>query len=115
MSEASPSADGRIPLFITAKPPHARRQDLVLILTGNTAPPPGYAIVRHVDAAAVAQEGHCPCCRTPSDLVTALRQLFLERVRGEAEFAGVVIDGPQSLVEQATTDPLVAARYETQR
>ncbi len=111
MSEVSPNSDGRIPLLVIVEPPSARRQGLVLILTGNAAAPSGYAIVRHADAAAVAQEGHCPCCRTPSDLVTALRQLFLERVRGETAFSGIVIEGGDAIAAQIAADPLLAARY----
>ncbi len=111
MSEASTKADGRIPLVVAAEPPRAQRSGLVLILTDDSAPPPGYAIVRHADAAAVAQEGHCPCCRTPSDLVTTLRQLFLERVRGETAFSGIVIEGGDAIAAQIAADPLLAARY----
>jgi hypothetical protein len=86
---------------------------MALILTGKAAvPPPGYAVVRHAEAAAIAEASGCACCRVPSDLVTALRQLFLERVRGDTNFAGLVIEGDPALIEPALADPLVAARYE---
>jgi hypothetical protein len=49
-------------------------------LTGTAPAPPGFAVVRHADAAAVAQSGVCSCCRVPSGLTTVLRQLFLDRV-----------------------------------
>jgi hypothetical protein len=75
--------------------------------------PPGVAVVRHADAAAVAQSGACRCCRVPSGLTTVLRQLFLERVRGEAEFDAVVVAANhETAIAEAMSDPLVAARYE---
>jgi hypothetical protein len=73
----------RIPLWVTADPSPAERPDMALILTSKAAAPPGYAVIRHAEGAAVAEAGGCACCRVPSDLVTALRQLCLERVRGE--------------------------------
>jgi G3E family GTPase len=106
-------SDGmRIPLSATSVPGPAARLGTILILTGDTAPPPGYAAIRHAEAAAAAQQGGCACCRIPSDLVTLLRQLFLERVRGETAFDAVVIEGAPQLAEAALSDPLVAARYE---
>ena len=48
--------------------------------------------------------GGCACCRVPSDLVTLLRQLFLERVRGEIAFDEVVIEGNRKSVEAAMDD-----------
>ena len=105
------SGGERIPLSATSKPKPARRSGTVLVLTGNTAPPAGYVAIRHAEAAAVAQQGGCACCRVPSDLVTLLRRLFLERVRGEMLFDEVVIEGGLSLIEEAMADPLVRARY----
>jgi hypothetical protein len=105
------SGGERIPIWIAADPPHVGRQDTVLVVTGDAEPQAGYAAIRHAEAAALAQQGGCACCRVPSDLVTLLRQLFLERVRGETVFDAVVIDGNRKLIEQAMTDPLVAARY----
>lgn len=108
------SDDGRIPLWIAEPPTRAPRQGLALIMTSDTKPPPGYAIVRHAEAAAIAEAGGCACCRVPSDLVTMLRRLFLERVRGETHFAGLVVEGAPALIELALADPLIAARYEYQ-
>src|SRR6266446_7199876 len=105
------SDTGRIPLWITANPSPADGPDIALILTNKAAPPEGYAIVRHADAAALAQAGSCACCRAPSDLVTMLRQLFLKRVRGEMAFTGIVVEGTPALIEPALADPLIAARY----
>jgi G3E family GTPase len=102
----------RIPLWIAADPPRAGRQGMVLVVTGDTVPAAGYVAVRHAERAAIAQHDGCACCRVPSDLVTLLRQLFLELVRGETVFAEVVIAGSLKLAEAAMTDPLVAARYE---
>jgi hypothetical protein len=106
------SDDGRIPLWIAEAPMRAPRRGLALILTSEAEPPPGYAIVRHAEAAAIAEAGGCACCRVPSDLVTMLRRLFLERVRGETSFVGLVVEGAPALIEPALADPLIAARYE---
>jgi G3E family GTPase len=108
------SGDDRIPLWVSGEPPRVGRQDTVLVVTGDAEPPAGYAAIRHAEAAAVAQQGGCACCSVPSDLVTLLRQLFLERVRGETVFDAVVIAGSPQLAEAAMTDPLVAARYALQ-
>jgi G3E family GTPase len=105
------SGDDRIPLWVSSEPPRVGRQQTVLVVTGDAEPPVGYGAIRHAEAAAVAQQGGCACCRVPSDLVTLLRKLFLERVRGETVFDAVVIAGSPQLAEAAMTDPLVAARY----
>jgi hypothetical protein len=115
---ASMSGSGRIPVWTADTAPRAGRIGMVLVLTGprpDDAVLPGYAAIRHAAAAAITQAGGCDCCRVPSDLVTLLRQLFIERVRGEIQFDGVVIVGPAGIAEQAMTDPLVAARYEVSR
>jgi hypothetical protein len=110
---SSMSGAGRIPLRIAATPQAADGRAALILTAGRTAPS-GYAIIRHADAAAAAQHGACPCCRVPSGLATVLRQLFLDRVRGEADFACVVVDAPAALVAEAMADPLVEARYEIQ-
>src|SRR4051812_26746699 len=101
----------RIPLSATSKPASGKHLGAILVLTGDAAPPAGYVAIRHAEAAAVAQQGGCACCRVPSDLVTLLRQLFLERVGGEIAFDEVVVEGSRTLVAAAMDDPLVAARY----
>lgn len=102
----------RIPLWIAAAPAGIGRERLALIMTKGDKTPPGYGVLRHAGAAVIAQAGGCVCCRVPSDLVGVLRRLFLERVRGETVFDGVVIDGAANLAAEAMADPLVAARYE---
>jgi hypothetical protein len=109
------SDDGRIPLRIALDPAPSDRDGMVLILTRAKVASSGYAFVRHADAAAVAQHGGCPCCRTPSSLVALLRQLFLDRVHGTVAFDGIVVEGNVDLVAQAMSDPLVAARYAPQK
>jgi hypothetical protein len=106
------SDESRIPLWVAGRPVRVGRSRLALILTSNSVAPAGYVLVRHADAAAVAQAGGCQCCRVPSSLATLLRQLFLDRVRGEVDFDGVAVEASQALVEQAMADLLVAARYE---
>ena len=59
----------------------------------------------------------CLCCTIRSDLVDALRDLFLRRVRGEVPpFERVVIEttglaDPAPILHALMTDPLVEARY----
>lgn len=59
----------------------------------------------------------CLCCTVRGDLVKALHDLFLRRVRGEVPlFARVVIEttglaDPAPILQTVMTDPLVAARY----
>jgi hypothetical protein len=102
----------RIPLLFAHAPPERGALNLALVLTSPRPDPPGFALVRHAEAAAVAQAGVCACCRTPSGLATALRQLFLDRVRGAVAFEAIVIvaesDAP---IGDAMRDPLVAARF----
>lgn len=85
-----------------------------LVATRGTARD-GFALLRHAEAAAAAQAGACPCCRAPSSLVTVLRQLIIDRARGAADFAAVLVEGDAAalphLAEEARRDPFVAARY----
>ncbi len=59
----------------------------------------------------------CLCCTVRSDLVTALRDLYLKRVRGEVPaFDRVVIEttglaDPAPVLHTLMNDPLVAARF----
>lgn len=108
------SGSSRIALRIGAGS-RAAEAHSALILTAGRAAPAGYAVVRHAGAAAAAQHGSCPCCRIPSDLATVLRQLFLDRVRGDVEFTAVLVDAPATLVAEAMADPLVAARFELKK
>jgi hypothetical protein len=106
------SDDGRIPLSVVARESDpAEERGVALILTSGKTKPFAHRVIRHADAAAVEQSGHCQCCRVPSDLVTVLRQLFLDRIRGEVEFDRVAVQAPPDLVEAALRDPLVGARY----
>ena len=90
-----------------------------LILTGNGVATGAFAVVRHAGSAAAAQAGACGCCRVPSDLVTVLRRLVIDRARGEIDIAAVLVDGAPAdlaLLEQdALADPFVAARYVVRR
>jgi G3E family GTPase len=59
----------------------------------------------------------CLCCTVRGDLVKALRDLFLRRVRGDVPpFARVMIEttglaDPAPILQTLMTDPLIAARY----
>ncbi|HKW54604.1 MAG TPA: hypothetical protein VJO12_13005 [Stellaceae bacterium] len=76
---------------------------------------PAFAVVRHAGSAAAAQGGQCNCCRVPSDLVTVLRRLVIDRARGEIDITAVLVAGePADLArfeQDALADPFVAARY----
>ena len=109
-------SDQRLPLAFAASSDisHIDPQRTALVLIGGAAPG-AFAVVRHAGSAAAAQAGACSCCRVPSDLVTVLRRLVIERARGEIDIAAVLVAGePADLArfkEDALADPFVAARY----
>lgn len=76
-----------------------------------------HLLVRKVDEDIVLLNSGCVCCNVRGDLVTALRELFLKRVRGEVpEFARVMIEttglaDPAPIIHTLMTDPLLGARY----
>jgi G3E family GTPase len=76
-----------------------------------------HLLVRKIDDAVVLLNSGCLCCTVRGDLVTALRDLFLKRVRGEVpEFRRVVIEttglaDPAPILHTLMTDPLIGARY----
>src|SRR5262252_517402 len=100
----------KIPLYRASDPKELHDRGAALVLTTGSAPAPqGFALVRHADAAAVAQAGGCACCRVPSGLTQVLRQLFLDRVRGAVEFETVVVAAENdAMLAEALSDPLVA-------
>jgi len=108
-------SDQRLPLAFAASPDmsHIDRQP-ALVLTGGAAPD-GFAVVRHAGSAAVAQAGACSCCRVPSDLVTVLRRLVIDRARGDIDMSAVLVVGEAAdlprLAQDALADPFIAARY----
>ena len=76
-----------------------------------------HLLVRHVNEDVVVLNSGCVCCTVRGDLVTALRDLFLKRVKGEVpDFARVVIEttglaDPAPVIHTLMTDPLLASRY----
>ncbi len=76
-----------------------------------------HLLVRHVNEDIVVLNSGCVCCTVRGDLVTALRDLFLKRVKGEVpEFGRVVIEttglaDPAPVIHTLMTDPLLASRY----
>jgi hypothetical protein len=98
-----------IPLEVTPTP--SPDEGAALVLVGPGTAPSGFALVRHAGAAAAAQAGNCACCRRPSDLVTALRRLAIERAKGVVEFRRVLVAADRSLLGELAGDPFVAARY----
>lgn len=76
-----------------------------------------HLLVRHVDENIVVLNSGCICCTVRGDLVTALRDLFLKRVKGEVpEFGRVVVEttglaDPAPVIHTLMTDPLLASRY----
>lgn len=109
-------SDQRLPLAFVASPDisHIDPQRTALVLTGGAAPS-AFTVVRHAGSAAAAQAGACSCCRVPSDLVTVLRRLIVDRARGEIDMSAVLVVGePADLphfAQDALADPFVAARY----
>lgn len=60
--------------------------------------------------------GGCLCCSLQSELADTLKQLFLQRVRGDLEFAQVIIEtsglaDPFPLLRNFSVDPMVRAQY----
>ncbi len=84
-----------------------------------SAAPTDFAVLRHAGSAAAAQAGACGCCRVPSDLVTVLRRLVIDRARGDIDMSAVLVAGEPAdlarLEQDALADPFVAARYVVQR
>jgi len=76
-----------------------------------------HLLVRKLDDDVVVLQSGCICCTVRGDLVDALRDLFLKRVKGEVpEFDRVVIEttglaDPAPIIHTLMTDPLVASRY----
>lgn len=109
-------SDQRLPLAFAASPDisHIDPQRTALVLTGGAAPG-AFTVVRHAGSAAAAQAGACSCCRVPSDLVTVLRRLVIDRARGEIDTSAVLVVGEPAdlprLAQDALADPFVAARY----
>lgn len=74
-------------------------------------------LVRAVKDDIVLLNSGCLCCTVRGDLVTALRDLWLKRVRGDVpEFRRVVIEttglaDPAPILHTLMTDPLLSARY----
>jgi G3E family GTPase len=76
-----------------------------------------HLLVRKIDEAVVLLQSGCVCCSVRGDLVTAARDLFLRRVRGEIpEFKRLLIEttglaDPAPILHTLMTDPLIGARY----
>lgn len=76
-----------------------------------------HMLVEKVDDEVVVLNSGCVCCSVRSDLVTALRDLWFKRVRGDIpEFRRVLIEttglaDPAPILHTLMTDPLVSARY----
>lgn len=109
-------SDQRLPLAFVASSEirHIDPQRTALVLTGGAAPGT-FTVVRHAGSAAAAQAGTCSCCRVPSDVVTVLRRLIIDRARGEIDMSAVLVAGEPAdlprLAQDALADPFVAARY----
>ena len=127
-------SDQRLPLAFAASPDmsHIDPQRTALVLTDAHPPPPAgrgdderrvvlggasaaFAVLRHAGAAATAQAGACSCCRVPSNLVTVLRRLVIDRARGDIDMSAVLVVAPAAdlarLEQDALADAFVAARY----
>lgn len=75
-----------------------------------------HMLVREVKDDIVLLNSGCLCCTVRGDLLTALRDLFLKRVRGEVNFGRLVIEttglaDPAPILHTMMTDPLIGARY----
>lgn len=76
-----------------------------------------HLLVRHVKEDVVLLTSGCLCCSMRGDMVTALRDLFLKRVRGDIpEFRRLMIEttglaDPAPILHTLIADPLIEARY----
>ncbi|MBC7908179.1 MAG: GTP-binding protein [Rhodospirillaceae bacterium] len=76
-----------------------------------------HLLVQHVAEDIVLLQSGCLCCTVRGDMVDALRDLFLKRVKGEVpEFTRVVIEttglaDPAPVIHTLMTDPLLSSRY----
>lgn len=76
-----------------------------------------HTLVRKVEDDVILLNSGCLCCTVRGDLVTALRDLYLKRVRGDVpEFTRIVIEttglaDPAPILHTLMTDPLLSARY----
>jgi G3E family GTPase len=76
-----------------------------------------HLLVKRVDEDIVLLNSGCLCCTVRSDMVDALRDLFLKRVRNDVpEFQRVVIEttglaDPAPIIHTLMTDPLVGAHF----
>lgn len=76
-----------------------------------------HLLVRHLSEEVVVLDSGCLCCTVRGDLVTALRDLFTKRVKGEVpEFQRVLLEttglaDPAPIIHTLMTDPLLGARY----
>jgi G3E family GTPase len=76
-----------------------------------------HLLVRHLSEEVVLLDSGCLCCTVRGDLVTALHDLFLKRVKGEVpEFRRVLIEttglaDPAPIIHTLMSDPLIGARY----
>jgi G3E family GTPase len=76
-----------------------------------------HLLVRHVSEDIVLLNAGCLCCSVRGDMVTALRELFLKRVRQEIpEFRRVLIEttglaDPAPIIHTLMGDPLLSNHY----
>jgi len=76
-----------------------------------------HLLVREISEDVVVLNSGCVCCTVRGDLVDALKDLFIKRVKGEVtEFTRVVIEttglaDPAPLIHTMMTDPLLGTRY----
>jgi G3E family GTPase len=76
-----------------------------------------HLLVRSLSEDIVVLDSGCVCCSVRGDLVNALRDLFLKRVKGEVpDFERVLIEttglaDPAPILHTLMSDPLIGARY----
>ena len=76
-----------------------------------------HLLVQHVAEDIVLLQSGCLCCTVRGDMVNAMRDLFLKRVKGDIpEFNRLVIEttglaDPAPIIHTLMTDPLLSSRY----
>lgn len=76
-----------------------------------------HLLVRHLTEEVVVLDSGCLCCTVRGDLVTAMRELFVKKVKGLVpDFRRVLIEttglaDPAPILHSLMTDPFLAVRY----
>jgi len=96
---------------------HEGLRDAAVLVNEFGAVAIDHLLVRHVSEDVVLLNAGCLCCSVRGDMVTALRDLFLKRVRQEIpDFQRLLIEttglaDPAPILHTVMSDPLIGSHY----